>query len=973
MNKGSMALTSKLSGDSDDFGGENEKTGKRENGKTRGESLPSSRFCLRRCRASVAFSRLRVFTFSRSLKTLCLCASVAMWLTGLQAGWASAPVLGIQYVPKVASDDISSDTEQLQQNTTVRVGEPLSRYQLRKTIESIYATGNYAQVEAMTREAPGGVELIFQLTPKIRTGKVEFTGARFESATLSEVIKLRTGSEYAKETVDEDKKRLLDFYSNHGYFQADIRIQASAPQQNREVNVVFEVNQGQPARIQSILFDGAGAISEDKLRKELRAKPGDIYQKQTIEADMWRLKERYRKEGYLAVEVEPHFEYDKPNNAVVVRFQIVEGKKVTVKLEGDGIDKEALRKELIVLRRDSYSDVILNTTRRRLVRIYKQKGYYDPQVTYEIERETRDEVIIRFDIALGEIPHIERIVFEGNSTFDDKILLSKMKTRPKASFTIPGFGWLFSKGLFDPFTFDTDLNALALFYKQEGFPNVKVTAAEPGMDAQNELTLRIQIEEGQRQVIRAVNVEGNAVIPTERLREKLVAKPGEPYSKDNVVRPDWLYIHSLYEKIGHVYVNITPEYREETGTLTYRITEGVQAKFGQFFFEGDGKIKLHVLRREFERLGLSEGAVFNPEGLLTVQQRLLTLGIFRAITIETPGRSEGKAALDVLVQVEVRKPGSISASGGYSPSEGPRVSVGIAHNNLYRRNLRVGAEFSVGTRGNVYELTLVEPWLPLPVAGNTIGTFRVFEDNLEEHDDTRARGMTTNLAKRLGVYSNLALQYKYQELRQQLPDLPERQTTVSSLGLSLHRDSRDHFLSPTRGWLNDIAIEYAGGFLEGETSFFKFTTDHRYYWQLSENWVVGHAIRLGFAEGLRENREQQIISFERFRAGGSTTVRGYEERSLGPLDEVGNHRGDVLFIFNTELRFPVYRFIGGALFFDTGNVWNKLSELDTSPLHSAVGLGLRVDTPVGPVRVDYGVPLRRDFTSRIYIELGHAF
>jgi outer membrane protein insertion porin family len=817
------------------------------------------------------------------------------------------------------------------------------------------------------------VRLTFRLTPKSRVGKIEFTGGRLGGDLLSEATKLRTGAEYSVEGAAEDRQRLLDLYKNHGYFQADIQLDASNSAQGREVDLRYIISEGKPVRIQSIVLDGAERISPDQLKKETRSKEGEVYQKQTVEEDVRRLRELYRKAGYLTAKATIELEYDQTSNTVVLRFKVAEGKKVTVKLAGGGIDKDALRKELVLLKRDSYSDVILNTTSRRLIRIYKQKGYYDPKVSYEIERETKDEVVIHFDIELGEIPHIHRIIFEENKAFDAGVLLSKMKTKPRSQFSIPGFGWLFSKGLFDPFTFETDLNALELFYRQQGYPDVKITEKEKEIDEKNRLTLRIHIEEGQQQTINVVKIEGNTIFETEQLLSKLVSKKGKPYSKETVARTDLLYLRSLYDKEGYIYANITPVYQPETGTLTYRISEGIQAKFGQFFYDGEGKVKIHVLRREFERLGVVEGAVFNPESLVKAQQRLFTLGLFRTIDIKTPDRSEGKPIIDVNVQVEVRKPGSISASGGYSPSEGPRITAGVAHNNLYRRNMRVGAEFSIGTRGNLYELTLIEPWLNPPLVGNTIGTFRVFEDNLEEHDDTRARGVTTNLAKRIGAYSNLAVQYKYQDLRQLRPDAPEIRTTVSSLGVSFHRDSRSHFLDPTSGWLNDIAVEYAGGFLEGETSFFKFTTDHRYYWQLRRDLVLVNAIRLGFEEGLRGNREQEIISFERFRAGGSTTVRGYRERSLGPIDEAGNHRGDVLFIFNTELRFPIYKFIGGVLFFDTGNVWNKLSDIDDSPLHSAVGAGLRADTPVGPARFDFGIPLRRGFDSRFYLELGHAF
>ena len=163
----------------------------------------------------------------------------------------------------------------------------------------------------------------------------------------------------------------------------------------------------------------------------------------------------------------------------------------------------------------------------------------------------------------------------------------------------------------------------------------------------------------------------------------------------------------------------------------------------------------------------------------------------------------------------------------------------------------------------------------------------------------------------------------------------------------------------------------------GETSFAKFTTDNRFYWQFWGNAVLASAIRVGYTEGLRATREQGITSFERFWAGGSTTVRGYKERKLGPVDDESGkkHRGDVQFILNAELRFPIYNLVGGVLFFDTGNVWNQLSEIQEIPPRSAMGVGVRVDTPLGPARLDYGFPLTKGSPHhrRIYLALGHAF
>ncbi|MCZ6678433.1 MAG: BamA/TamA family outer membrane protein, partial [Candidatus Poribacteria bacterium] len=785
-------------------------------------------------------------------------------MIAVQSVWGQSEettILEIQYSLDGEIADASPLLEDLQRKTTVQLGEPISRYRIRKSIEAIYASGYVSQVKAVAVPVQGGLRLEFQLTSKTQVGQIEFTGTHFDESLLLEVMKSRPKKEYSVEMVTEDKKSILDVYEDYGYFQATIHLTPSPNLASvRQVDLLYQIDEGDRARIREIRFEGVTSIKPKRLEKTLKSKKGGIYQKQSREEDMRRIRELYRKNGYLTVKVEHRLNYDAKSNTVSLHYKIIEGKKVTVKLIGDGIDREDLKKKLILFKRDNYSDTILKSTARQILRIHRQKGYYEPQVDYQIVKESNREVVIRFDIDLGKVLRIQRIQFEGNEAFPDDVLREQMEARPRSGFTIPGFGWLFSQGVFDPDIFETDRRALELFYKKAGFPDVQITT-DKEIDPEDRLILYIKVDEGKQQLIHRVLIEGNTLLKTDQLYDKIDAEAGAAYSKDLVV-DDVRYLKSRYDEKGYIYANIDPLYDAETGTLIYRISEGVQAKFSEFYFYGNVGIKLNVLKREFENLGLRKGAVFAPENLVKAQQRLFTLGLFRAIDIETPGRFEAKEAIDVDVLVEGRKLRSGGIGGGYSPSEGIRGTVEFTHKNLYKRNMRLGTKFRIGTLGNLYELTLIEPWLKLPLIqrfiGHTIGTFRLFEDNLEEQDDTRARGGTVNLAKRLGPFSNLALQYKYQELRQKRPELPEIHTTVSSLGISLHRDNRDHFLNPQEGWLNEISVEYAGGFLGGQTSFFKITTDHRYYRQLGGEVVLASAIRLGFEEGLRGNRAREI-------------------------------------------------------------------------------------------------------------------
>ena len=899
----------------------------------------------------------------------------------LNSAWSrseSPPVIQIQYRLDGAILNSGSLYADVTRKTRIQIGNTASPYQIRKSVEGIYATGLFSQVTAIEMPIQDGVRLTFDLTSKVRIGKIEFKGNSLSDNLLLGVVVSRPKKECSMEIAEDDRRKIIDLYKNHGYFQTKIHLTSSDdPNSSHQVNLLYNIDEGKRALIRDIRFEGVESLDVEKLEETIKVEKGKVYQKQSVDADSSRIRELYRKNEYLTVKVILHRIYDATTDTVILRYEIIEGKKIKIKFRGDGVDESELRQELTLFKRDSFSPTILKSTEQHIVQFYQKKGYYEPIVSHKVEQVSGQEMNIYFDIQIGQAPRIRNINFEGNTAFPDAVLLDLMETQPRSRFVVPGFGWLFSKGIYNPATLEIDKHALGLFYKNHGYPDVRVTSDAPEIDKDNKLILHIKIHEGEQKIVDHVVIEGATIFEATELYTKLDPKTRTYYS-DDIASDDERYLESLYSQEGYIYAHISHHYNPESRTLTYQISEGVQAKFGKFKFNGDGKIKLHVLQREFENLGLVEGAVFNEERLFAEsRRRLSTTGLFTEVEIKVPDRyEENTEIIDVDVNVAVRKPGAISVSGGYISSEGIRGTLGLAHNNLFKRNMKISGKVSRGTRGNLYEITLIEPWFKLApldkLIGPTIGTFRLFNDNLEEYEDIRARGGTANLAKRLGQYSNLAVQYKSQDLRDR-EDPPKIQTTVSSFGIEFHRDNRDHFLNPKNGWLNEVAIEYAGGFLRGKTSFFKFTTDHRYYWQFWGNTVLASAVRLGYEKGLRGNRDREIISFERFYAGGSNSVRGYPERGLGPEDEFGNHRGDVLFILNTELRFPIYRFIGGAVFLDTGNVWNKVSDIQDVLPRVAIGSGVRLDTPLGPARVDVGLPVTEEFKPILYLQLGQAF
>ena len=424
--------------------------------------------------------------------------------------------------------------------------------------------------------------------------------------------------------------------------------------------------------------------------------------------------------------------------------------------------------------------------------------------------------------------------------------------------------------------------------------------------------------------------------------------------------------------------------------------EAEKVAFGEFHFQGDTDVvKEYILHREVAHL---EGELWIPKKLSLARQNLYSLGIFRKVQ-DVPSETDLNAEVssnphptpkttDVVITVEKQKPRTFRYGGGYGTAEGWRATAELTHSNfLFKRNIRGRVRGRLTWRdelGYLFESRLTEPWLIWRIQGS----LQVSAKKLEVDDNVRALEGSLILNRQLGESNYLDFRYSYRDLNQPvLPMIPEIDvseernpfsTTVSSLRLSLTYDNRVRPLNPIGGMFNEITLEYAGGFLQGETSFIKTTADTRYYQRIVNDLILATAVRFGVTTGLRSNRRAELISFERFWAGGGTTVRGYAERSLGPEDITGVYRGDVQFIFNTELRFPIYRLVRGALFFDAGNVWDSLEDIRTiTQLPSALGAGLYLDFGAFTVGVDYAVPLVRvpssPDTRRAHFRLGSTF
>ena len=216
----------------------------------------------------------------------------------LSSAWSQSegpPVIEIDY--RLDGEPLNSGSlyADVKRKTRIQIGSIASPYQIRKSIEGIYTIGLFSQVTAIEMLDPNGVRLRFDLIGKIRIRKIEFKGNSLNESLLLDVMVSRPKKEYSFEIAEDDRRKVLDLYKDYGYFHTKIRLTpAPNPNSLRQIDLLYNIDEGNRALIQDIRFEGVKSIDIEKLEEAIKGESGETYQKQSVDADANRIRELYR-------------------------------------------------------------------------------------------------------------------------------------------------------------------------------------------------------------------------------------------------------------------------------------------------------------------------------------------------------------------------------------------------------------------------------------------------------------------------------------------------------------------------------------------------------------------------------------------------------------------------------------------------------------------------------------------------------
>src|SRR6266516_4268381 len=724
--------------------------------------------------------------------------------------------------------------------------------------------------------------------------------------------------------------------------------------------------QGPPiVRSIDVQYTGPGTVSKERILAQIRTKVGQPYSDLVVQQDIENL---YKTGTVLNVRI-----FAQPQGEGGVKVIVaVQTRSVVREIVIDGAERlkaKRLRKEIKVKLNQPVNEEQLEQARQKIIEVYQGRGFNDVSVQFRVEPidEKRGTSRVVFTVNEGVKGAIRRIAFEGNEHFSEKVLRKQMKTRGK---TLISF--VDKSGRLDETQLQQDLDKLREWYQNHGYIDVEIKDVRKEHSGNGPIIITIVIAEGPQYHVGKIAVSGEKAATEANIRALLKMKEGSVYSP-KALHDDAKAIADAYGSGGYVDLVVLPE-----GTpagparidVHYKIEEGDRSFLQRVNIAGNTRTKDKVIRRE---VLLAPGDVFNTVRVDTTKKRLENLGYFSKVeTYPEDTEIAWRKDLDILVQE--KRTGSLSFGGGFSTVD---KLVGFAE--LTQGNFDLfnwpsftggGEKFRLrlqyGTERKDFLLTITEPYFLDRRLALTGQAFYNEANYLSADYDQRNYGFSLDLRKPINSYMYLTLGYTLQDVdifnvAASAPDFIQSQEgsfVESKIFSSIVFDSRDNALLSHRGQRFTFSPMITGGFLGGDTQIYGLDLEGSQYFHLPKDLIL--LINGEIATVNQWGNGTEVPIFERLFLGGSNNLRGFPFREVGPQQNGEPIGGQSMARATVEWTFPIIEKARGAVFYDTGFDNTSAWSFGFNHMASDIGVGLRLDLPIGPLRLDYGYPIQRD-------------
>lgn len=571
------------------------------------------------------------------------------------------------------------------------------------------------------------------------------------------------------------------------------------------------------------------------------------------------------------------------------------------------------------------------------------------------------------------------IKFNGNDKVSDRMILKRMHLQPS---------FIFSKETpFSLIDLIGDLSSIGALYRSKGYINTRIKIDSLHYDSSNlKINVAINISEGDLISIDSISFIGKTFITRSELGEIISIKKTSALDSEFIAASRKAILDTLVSSgfwYADVEFNSLIDSSNHTADINFFINQGPIIRAGELRYEGLSKVKKIVVERE---LSFFANNIFTADITRQSIRKLYDTGLFSLISIipyDTLTVTPTADTLTLPILVTVSESGMILLSGGlgYDSYEKLYISALIGYKNLFRTGHRVSTQGKLSSAIKGAYLSYFYPWiLNRPINGNL--TAYIERQNQQTYNGLFNGGsFGINGSWGWNNYYNTRIRLEHtQSIHEKqnsvLFDMLSHKSTLA-FGGSLRKDTRARITDPGTDLYASVFAEIAGPFLPHTNQFYKYELDLRSYLNYKESaFSISSAIYSGYVNGY--GKDKQIVpQQELFRPGFGTVrpVRGYKENQISPVDAEGNALGGkyLLIINLIEIRLAFYRWFTGAVFIDAGRVFENVTDFSFNDLRWAAGPGIMINTPLGLIRVDYGIQLHSSPEGRFLFSFGLPF
>jgi outer membrane protein insertion porin family len=574
----------------------------------------------------------------------------------------------------------------------------------------------------------------------------------------------------------------------------------------------------------------------------------------------------------------------------------------------------------------------------------------------------------------------------GNKVFSESTLMELFELTPSGWFT-----WYSKTDRYSRTKLNADLEKLRAYYVNRGYLEFAIESTQVTISPDKQtISVAISVKEGQPYTVTSVRLEGDYLGKEKEFQAFVLLRPGQPYRGDAVTDTTKRF-QDLFGLYGYAFARIEarPEIDRATGQVAVALTAEPQRRVyvRRIDVAGNTRTRDEVVRREFRQL---EGAWYDGGLIKLSKERVDRLGYFKDVDIETNEVAGSPDQVDLAVTLTEKPTGNLLVGAGYSNAEKFTFTASVKQENAFGSGNYLGVEVNTSKYNRTLVVSTVDPYFTVDGISRAIDLYYRTSrpiNSLGSSYDLKTPGASVRFGVPFSEYdtvfvgagieqteisTSIGIPLSYLNYRV----LYGEKSTSYPITLGWARDARDSVLVPTAGRYQRVNLEWGSA---GEVRYLRTNLQYQEYWPLPWRMSVGVNAELGLGRGLGG---KPFPVFKNFYGGGLGTVRTFEQGSLGVVDPTGAYIGGAKRLnVNAELYFPVPgtgndKSLRIFAFADAGNVWREDETVTYDSVRTSAGLGLSWISPVGPLKLSYGKPLRvqrNDRIQRFQFQIGTAF